>query len=255
MLLTIGKRTILFILIVVLWEISARLGFINKNILSSPTEIINTAWQLILSGSLFTDSAASIKRVLVGVLIGSAMGVLLGVLVGLSSQIKEYLTFIIELIRPIPPIAWIPIAILAFGIGDNPAYFLVSLGAFFPIFTSTIKGIQSIEGKFIDVAYSLGADKLQVLTRIIFPLLLPYLITGFRISLGVGWIIVITAELVGAQNGLGYMIQLNRTLLRSAYVIVGMLTIGFIGVLLTSAINFLEYIVIPWRRRATALSV
>lgn len=255
MLLITGKRLLLFVLILCLWEFLARSGYLNKAILSSPTEVINTTFQLIQSGSLFSDSIASIKRVLIGVFLGSTIGVFLGIIVGLSKQVKEYLSFIIEVIRPIPPIAWIPIAILAFGIGDRPAYFLVSLGAFFPIFTNTVRGIQTIERKYIDVAFSLGADKSQVFTKVIIPLLLPYLITGLKISLGVGWIIVITAELVGAQNGLGYMIQLNRTLLRSSYVIVGMLAIGIIGALLVTVLSYIEAVIMPWRKRVAALAV
>ena len=243
------KKISVIVFILLIWEISARLGLLNIQVLSSPSEIILSFLQLISTRSLLTDVMYSVKRVLIGVILGSLFGIIAAILVGLDKIVRDYLGFIIEIIRPIPPIAWIPIAILWFGIGDGPAYFLVSLGAFFPLFSNTIKAIKNIESRYVNLALSLGASKSLVFRKVLIPIILPDLITGLRVGLGVGWIIVITAEMVGAQSGLGYMIQLNRIMLQMPNVIVGMITIGIIGLLLSFLMSFIEHLIIPWQKR------
>lgn len=205
------------------------------------------------SGTLAADVFHSLNRVIVGILIGATVGLATAVLMALSRTVEEYSAFLLELIRPIPPIAWVPIAILWFGIGDAPAYFLVSLGAFFPVFTNTLKGIKSIERKYLDLAMSLGASRSLALRKVGIPLILPDVMAGLKIGMGVGWIVVITAEMVGAQNGLGYMIQLNRTLLQMPNVIVGMIVIGIVGLFLVSLLTVAERVVMPWKNRMATL--
>ncbi|PIP86723.1 nitrate ABC transporter permease, partial [Candidatus Campbellbacteria bacterium CG22_combo_CG10-13_8_21_14_all_43_18] len=163
--------------------------------------------------------------------------------------VSRLISPILELLRPIPPIAWIPLAILWFGIGNNPAYFLVFLGAFFPIFSNTYLGVSSVEETYKRAAYSLGATKKEIITDIILPASMPQIFTGLKIGLGVGWMVVIAAELVGAQSGLGYMIQLNRFLLNSPEIITGMITIGVIGFLLNLLITKIEKMTTPWNQK------
>lgn len=248
-----SKRMVVILILLFFWETLARLGLINIKVLSSPLEIFYGIYQLLISGNLLIDIMQSIKRVLIGVALGTIVAVLFSLILGLSKKAYEYLGFLLEIFRPIPPIAWIPIAILWFGIGDAPAYFLVSLGAFFPVFTNTTIAIKSIERKYIDIARSLGASNFMVFLKVIIPLLLPDFISGFRIGLGVGWIIVITAEMVGAQNGLGYMIQLNRIMLQTPNVLIGMIVIGIIGLLLSILMNVIENMIIPWKRRIATI--
>jgi len=245
------KRVFIIILFLLLWEISAKFGLLNAQILSSPSEIAINLFQSLFAGNLLIDVVESVKRVLVGFSFGSLIGILFALILGLNRRSQEYFGFIIEILRPIPPIAWIPIAILWFGVGDAPAYFLVGLGAFFPAFTNTIKAIKKIELNYVYQALSLGATKFIIFKKILIPLVLPDLMTGLRVGLGVGWIIVITAEMVGAQSGLGYMIQLNRIMLQTPNVIAGMVVIGIIGLSLSLLINFIENLIIPWQRRIT----
>lgn len=247
------KQALVVFLVLALWEVFARFGLVQVQVLSSPVEIVQAFFHLLTKGNLLTDVIDSLKRVLIGIILGSAMGIVTSILFGIRKSVYEYIGFMVEIIRPIPPIAWIPIAILWFGIGDAPACFLVSLGAFFPVFTNTIKAIRGIETKYINLGFSLGASKSLVFRRILIPQILPDLMTGIRIGVGIGWIIVITAEMVGAQSGLGYMIQLNRILLQMPNVIVGMIVIGIIGLCLSSAMNFLETLFIPWRKRMNTI--
>jgi ABC-type nitrate/sulfonate/bicarbonate transport system permease component len=133
------------------------------------------------------------------------------------------------LIRPISVIAWIPIAILWFGLGDRPAWFLISLGAFFPIFTNTYDGARSLAEVHIRVARCFGAPRWLFVRQVLIPATLPHIMTGLRVGLGTGWTCVIAAELISATSGLGYMIQLARTTIETEKVLAGMVVIGVIG--------------------------
>jgi len=247
------KRLIVVFIFLFGWEAFARLEVVNSRVLSSPFEIFDGIFQLVRSGNLLIDIIHSVKRVLIGFTLGSMVGIIAAIFLGLNKPAKEYLGFMIEILRPIPPIAWIPISILWFGIGDTPAYYLVGLGTFFPVFTNTLKAINGIESKYINLAFSLGATKFIVFRKVLIPMIFPDVFTGFRIGLGVGWIVVITAEMVGTQSGLGYMIQLNRIMLQMPNVIVGMIAIGIIGLLLSFTMNFIEDLIIPWQKRMATI--
>ena len=235
------------VFLIFVWQITASLEFINTQLLPSPLNVANAFIDLFGTGSLISDIFASLQRVLIGFLFASVLGIGLGLLLGSNQKITPFFIPIIELLRPIPPIAWIPLAILWFGLGDAPAYFLVFLGAFFPIFTNTLFGVMAVEEIHKRVALSLGSNKKRFLTDILIPSSLPHIFAGLKIGLGVGWIVVITAELVGAQSGLGYMIQFNRLLLETPKIIVGMITIGAVGYLLNIAMTRLERKLIPWK--------
>ena len=246
------NRSLFILLFLALWQY-LKITYFEEAFLPSPLDLGLAFIEELNSGDLFWNSLQSLKRVAVGIGLGLFGGAILGIICGYKGAVYQYVGWLIEIIRPIPPIAWIPLAILWFGIGDKPAYFLVSLGSFFPVFTNTFQGITSIETKYIKMAGSLGASRVSVLKNVIFPLLLPHLITGLKISIGIGWMIVVTAELVGAQDGLGYMIQSNRILLQIDNVIVGMLAIGLIGFSLQIVAHWVETATIPWIQRMSTV--
>jgi NitT/TauT family transport system permease protein len=156
---------------------------------------------------------------------------------------------LVEIVRPIPPIAWIPLSLLWFGFGNPPAYFLTALGAFFPMMSATHLGFAQTEVSYTRAATSLGIDKRQTFLKVILPQALPSIVSGARVGIGVAWMIVVTAELVGAQSGLGYMIQISRAQLQSELVIGGMLVIGVVGFTLSELVSALEHMLTPWRFR------
>ena len=199
------------------------------------------------TGELWVHIFISVKRVLVGFLIASVLGVLFGLGFAASRRATAYLISLIELLRPIPPIAWIPLAILWFGIGDPPSYFIVTIGAFFPIFVNAFNGIRSVHPSHVLAAKCLGADRKLLLTNVLLPAALPSIMTGLRVGLGIAWTSVIAAELVGAQSGLGYMIQLNRILLHTDKIVVGMISIGVIGSLMNHGMLALERRWLVWQ--------
>ncbi len=245
------KSTIIKLLmptiLMALWQITTGSGTHGLGILPPPSKVLVSFLNLFIQKEVITDIIVSIKHVVIGFLISSAAGITVGAIFGCSKTIKMLLGPILEFLRPIPSIAWIPLAILWFGIGDKPAYFLVFLGAFPPIMHNAYFGVISVEENHKRAALSLGAKKKEFLVDIILPASLPSIFTGLKIGLGISWFIVITAELVGSQSGLGYMIQLNRLLLQTDKVVAGMIIIGILGYLMNKGMEYLESKIMPWR--------
>jgi len=176
----------------------------------------------------------------------------LAIAMGWSKTINDQVDPLIEVLRPVPPLAWIPLSILWFGIGDIQNQFIIFLGMFFPILLNTIAGVKNIEPNIIRAARCLGASEARILRRIVLRAALPQIITGIRVGLGVGWMALVAAELVGANSGLGFLINDARTLLRTDVVIVGMITIGFVGLIIDRTIRITGRRMMPWSRALSA---
>jgi ABC-type nitrate/sulfonate/bicarbonate transport system permease component len=240
------KKIIPFAVILLLWELLSRTGLLNAQLLPSPSVIFAAAVQLAASGEIFTDLLFSVKRVLAGFLAASVLGLTAGAVSGYSRRVSDAVMPLCEFLRPIPPIAWIPIAILWFGLGDNPAYFIVFVGSFFPIFINSYWGVRESRINHLNVARNFGAGRALTLTDVLLPGSLPRIMHGLRIGLGLGWTSVISAELVGAQSGLGYMIQLNRIMLSTENILVGMAAIGLAGLGMNWLMLLLERRLLAW---------
>jgi NitT/TauT family transport system permease protein/taurine transport system permease protein len=171
---------------------------------------------------------------------------------GWSKVVNEQVDPLVEVLRPVPPLAWIPLSILWFGIGDVQNQFIIFLGIFFPVLLNTIMGVRNIEPNLVRAARCLGASEIRVLRRIVLPAALPQIVTGIRVGLGVGWMALVAAELVGANSGLGFLINDARTLLRTDIVIVGMITIGVVGLLIDRTIRVSGRRLMPWSRTFSA---
>jgi ABC-type nitrate/sulfonate/bicarbonate transport system permease component len=216
-------------------------------LLPPPLAVFHTYGELIADGSLVQDVRASIVRVFGGFLIASSIAVPLALLLAYSRLLRGLVMPLIALIRPIPPIAWIPLAILWMGLGDPPSYFITAIAAFFPIFLNAFAGGTSLQDEHVNAARSLGARPLALLATVMLPSALPMIVTGLRIGLGQAWMAVVTAELVAAQSGLGYMIQISRLNLETARVLVGMTVIGLLGAVMIGLIGVLERrVLVPW---------
>ena len=237
-----------FVFLLFIWQILSSTNVINSQFLPSPTVVIKKFYELLFYKGLVFDILQSVKRVVVGFTIATIVGLCFGFISGNNKYISKFITPLIELFRPIPPIAWIPLAILWFGLGDSPAYFLVFLGSFFPIFSSTYLGVISVEEPYKRAAKNYNISEIKYITDILLPSALPYIFSGLKIGLGVGWMVVIVAELVGAQSGLGYIIATSRMTLETPSIIVGMAVIGIIGYAMNIFMNWLEYKCIPWVR-------
>lgn len=213
---------------------------------------LQLAWQGdILGNSLWTHIWASVYRILVGFGIAVVLGVPLGLLMGLHKGVYASMRSVIEPFRFIPPIAWIPLAIIFFS-GITRYAFLIFIGAFFPIFTAALVGVSRVEPIHCKVALVHGASKMYVLTHIVIPTVLPDILGGMRVGLGVAWLTIVAAELTGGEPiGLGRMMVNYSELLRIAEVVVGMIIIGVLGLLMNELLLLLEKRLFRWRWQVT----
>jgi NitT/TauT family transport system permease protein len=228
------------------WVLSV---LVNNPFFPTPVKVLSALVYLFQSGIIFPHIFGSLRRTLVGFFFALIIGSFLGYALGMSSFLKNYLNPIIELLRPIPPIAWIPLAILWFGVGNTSASFIIFIASFFPIFTNVYFGVISIPKVYHRVSKNYNLYPVQKFTNVIFPFTLPYLITGAKTSIGFGWMAVIAAEMISGNYGLGYFIEVNRVLLNTQYVIAAMIIIGAIGYLMIKILNFAEVKVTSWRAR------
>ncbi|AJP56174.1 sulfonate ABC transporter permease [Pandoraea vervacti] len=248
--------------VVVIWQIVTGLGWINPIILPSPLAVVVKWWQYLKptvamadgfsawlqSSELLMDATHSLYRVVMGFLVGAGIALPLGLLMGTSTRVYGLFNPLVQVVRPIPPIAYIPLAILWFGLGNPPAFFLIALGAFFPVLMNTIAGVRHVDGIYLRAARNLGAGQLTIFRRVILPAATPYILSGVRIGIGTAFIVVIVAEMIAVNNGLGYRILEAREYMWSDKIIAGMLTIGLLGLVIDLGMDRLNNHLLKWHR-------
>ncbi|HBG1588885.1 ABC transporter permease [Clostridioides difficile] len=225
------KSVLIFFIILLLWKITNYLGIWSDYILPSPEKVYSTFLNMISDGSIFINVYASMKRVLIGFAISTAIGVPLGIFFGIYSGVYEYFKSLINFLRNTPPLALIPMLILWFGIGEESKIIIIVLASFFPIFTSTLKGIKNCDSKLIEVGRVFEFSKLQIIFKIIIPNAILDIAVGLKLALGYSFRAIIGAELVAASSGLGYLISDGKEMSRTDVVIVGIIVIGFLGII------------------------
>jgi NitT/TauT family transport system permease protein len=214
----------------------------------SPSHILPTPWavaigmvELLQHGLLAKYVVASLFRVTWGFALAVVLAVPLGLAIGWNRRADMAIHPLVELLRPISPLAWIPIAILWFGVGDLAAVFLIFLGCFFPLLLTAMNAVQSIPAMYLNAGRNFGLPPVSMVARILFPAVLPQLIVGMRITLGVGWLVVVAAEMISVNSGLGFLIVDARNAgNRYDLVVAGMVIIGLIGLLLDIGMRSLE---------------
>ena len=199
------------------------------------------------AGELLGNTLVSLWRVLVGFTLAAVTGVFLGIITGWWRKARDLIEPIIEIMRPIPPLAWVPMAMLWFGLGFKPAVFLIWLGAFFPIVLNTVLGMENTPRNLIEVSKTLGANPWQILFKVGVPSAAPSIMAGLRIGLGIGWMCLVAAELTGSNAGLGYLIMYYYSTMEAARMVAGMLMIGLIGFIAFVGLKQLEDRLIFWR--------
>ncbi len=231
---------IIFLLMLVIWEITSMVGMYDSGTLPPPSRVIKAFSELASNGILLRYSVASLFRVTVGFYLAVFLGMSIGVLLGVWQRGCQMFHALIQFLRPISPLAWIPFALLWFGIGDGSAIFLIFLSSFFPMLFSTIVAVKNIPRLYFQTGANFGFTKAEFFKLVIFPAILPEVVTAMRISLGVAWLVVVAAEMIAVKSGLGYLIIDSRNALRMDYVIVAMITIGVIGLTIDKVISQLQ---------------
>jgi NitT/TauT family transport system permease protein len=242
------RSAIVPLIVLAAWEALSRTGVINPMILPSPTAVLRRWIDYAKSGELPADAASSLYRVMMGFLIGTVLALPVGLAMGASRSAYAYLNGLIQVLRPIPPIAFVPLAILWFGLGNPPAFFLISLGAFFPVLMNTIAGVRSVDAIYIRAARNLGASRRALFFRVMIPAAMPHILTGIRVGFGVAFIVVIVAEMIAVNNGLGYRILEAREYFWSDKIIAGMITIGILGLLIDTVLARISDYLLRWHR-------
>jgi len=195
----------------------------------------------------------STRRITIAFFLATAIGVPLGLLLGWSQRFKQFVFPVFELLRPIPPLAWVPLAIVMFRGSETPIIFLTFLASFYATALNTMLGVESIDVSFIRAASCLGAKRWQVFRHIIIPGALPFIFTGLQISVGVAWFSLVAGEMVSGQYGLGYVINTSYTMVRYPTIVIGMVTLGIVGYITSAGIRLLGSYLMQWRTRELAL--
>jgi len=240
------RRLLSLVVAAMVWHLAATLA--DSVIFPSPLACLAAAQDAWTDGSLMKNTWASLARVGVGYSLAAVLGVFLGALSGTLGRVGMGFRDVLELLRPIPPIAWVPIAILWFGLGDKSAWFVVFLGAFFPIFIQVAHAFATCPDEHIEVAQAFEASPLNTFIWVRVPAAAPHIVQGLRVGLGLAWTSVIAAELVGVKNGLGDRIQQLRYVADYEGMLVCMIVIGLLGWTMTSLANLVQNRVVPWQK-------
>ncbi|MET1029956.1 ABC transporter permease [Domibacillus tundrae] len=241
------KGFVVPVIILALWQYAGSAGFISPTVLPTPLAILLTFYELTISGELAANMQISIARAVGGFLLGGGLGLLFGILVGFSKKTESYLDPTLQMLRTVPHLAVTPLFILWFGFDELSKVLLIALGAFFPIYINTFLGIRSVDAKLFDVARVLEFNWHRQITRLILPAALPNILLGVRLSLGIAWLGLVVAELMGSSAGVGYMIMDARQFSQTEKVFVGIIIFAVVGKLTDSFVRLLEQKLLKWR--------
>lgn len=235
------------LLLLGIWELSARLGLIDTRFFPAPITILHTLIGLMDSGVLWINTWTSLQRLFWGFLLGGIPALVLGVVMGLSRLIRAAIDPLIAATYPIPKSAILPLILLIFGLGEGSKIVMVAIGVFYPICINAVAGVLEINKIYLDVGKNFQAGRWQMFRTIALPGALPFIMSGIKLGVGMGLILIAIAEMIGAKSGLGYMIWNAWEILSVDTMYVGLIMIAVIGYLFSLILNELERWIIPWK--------
>ncbi|MGC0394838.1 ABC transporter permease [Bradyrhizobium sp. USDA 241] len=254
------ERLVVPALLIAGWEAFARSGMLPPALLPAPSAVLHALGDWVFgfdettqtySGHWLRDALASALCVFGGFALASLLGILAGVAIGWSRLFEKTLEPTLQMLRPIPPVSWIPLAIIWFGIADKPAIFLVFLGAFFPVLMNSIHGVKTVDHNLVRAGAMMGANGRQMLTDIVLPAALPSIFAGLRIAVGSAWMLTVTAEMVAVKSGLGYVLWDSYYFLRYDIVLAAMISIGLLGYLSDLGLKAIMARTLRWQQTTT----
>jgi NitT/TauT family transport system permease protein len=256
------QGAVLPLLFIVLWEAAVRSGKLAAGVIPAPSNVV-ASWYVwifgasspklleLYNGTWLHNTTDSLVRVSEGFLVAAIVAVPAGLLLGWSRELSRYVDPTIQLIRPIPITAWVPFSIAIFGIYEQSAIFLISLGAFFPILLNTMGGVRETQLNHLRAARMLGATRLEAVLRVVLPSALPAIFLGLRIAIGISWMVVIVAEMVAVKSGLGYVLWDAYYIGRLEIVVAAMISVGVMGFLSDKLLLLIGRRVLRWKRLVT----
>lgn len=237
--------------LILIWQLAAVAGLINTNLLPAPSSVASAAIELMVSGQYWVDLFTSVSRAAVGFLIALVLGVGMGLLTGRLVIFQVLLEPVLQILRPIPGIAWVPFAILWFGVGEFPKIFIIALGAVLPIWLNTHIGASATPVRYLETAASLGVRGTEVFGRVVLPAALPFIVAGIRQGLALSILMLAAAEQTGASSGIGYLITQSHSVFRTDRMIVGLITLGLLGALADAGFHRLSRRIVHWEEKTT----
>lgn len=235
------------VVVLLVWEALSRAGAIDPLFWPAPSSLWATMVELFAEDELLGDIGISLYRILMGFLLGTIPGVAVGLAMGLFWPVRVFLMPLASAIYAVPKIAILPLVIIAFGIGELSKIMIVAISIFFLVALNTMSGVLSIDNQYRDVARNLGASKWELFWTVALPGSLPAIFTGMRLSLGFALVVIVGAEFLAADKGIGFMIWQSYQTLRIKQMFVGLVLTGIMGWALTLVIDTLERVVVPWR--------
>jgi len=237
------------LVLLALWEACARLGYIEVKFFPAPTTIAATAWEMARTAQFWTDIGVSLSRMAIGFVMGAVPGLLLGLAMGLFRPVRQIFQPLIASLYPLPKIALLPLILLIFGLGEMSKYMIVAIGVFFLMTINTMAGVMNVPNIYLDVAKNLKASRWKIYFTVAMPGALHGIFTGLRVCVGVALLLLVAAEFVGADEGLGYRIWWAWSVFWVKNMYVGFAVIALLGYLLTYLVDALERRFLPWQRR------
>lgn len=216
------------------WELLSRIGFFPPNLLPPPSAVLATLWDLALSGELWGHIGITLYRVAVGFVCGTAIATILGAITGYSSRLRDFLDPLLQSLRNIPSLAWVPLFILWLGIDEKSKIALIAVGVFFPVYLNLMSGVQGVDRKLVEVGKAYRLTDFQLIRRVFLPATLPAYIIGLRSGLGLGWMFVVAAEIMGSSQGLGFLLIDGQTTGRASVILASILLFAVFGKLTDS---------------------
>ena len=234
-------------MLVAAWSLYGVHGSTNSYAMATPWQILAAAAEYASSGELWVNIVVSFLRIVEGFAYAFVAAFVLGVLAGMSRGFHTFIDLVIQVLRPIPGIAWIPLAILWFGIGEESKIFIIFIGAFFPMFLNIVDGIRDVDPRYFELGKIYEIPRWRLVSQVVLPAAMPQILTGVRLGVSGAWICVIAAEMIGATSGVGFMLSDGRSMSRPDVVILAMLIIGIIGKLMDDIIRQIRKRILIWK--------
>lgn len=229
------------VLVILFWQYASTHGLVKASLVPAPLTIAKTFLSYMESGKLWKNLSVSFGRVACGYMIGAVCGVVVGFLMGLFKPVSAALNGIVSVLRPIPTIALVPIVILLAGIGFSSKVAIIAFGSFWPVLLNTMHGIQTVDNKLLEVAYTYRIRTSKTILRIIVPSSIPAILTGLRLGMSNAWMSVVAAEMIASSTGIGYLITLSRETANARVMYMCVLVIGVIGLIIDKGLTRLEH--------------